>query len=136
MRRRSLLLGAALALLAGSTVPVHAAPLGNVEVHADWVTVPRGDGVATVAVCRAVATGTEPEVVPVATEVDCSIDGAARSAVAPGALAVTVQTSTAPLPVVVCVAGRAAFLDTATNDVFSVVAAAVCVTVGQPSEER
>jgi hypothetical protein len=129
MRHRSRIVGLAVAAGAALPAPAHAAPLGTVSVQAKFVSVPVGDRVTTVAVCTAVAVGTEPEVVAVATEVDCSVDGVERSAALPGSLAVTAQTSTA-LPLSVCVAGRAAFLDTATNNVFNVAATPACVPVG------
>lgn len=135
MRHRPLLTGVAVALAALPAAHAHADPPATVEVSVQTVTVLSGDGTRTVVLCRAVAAGTEPEVVAVATEVECSVDGVSHRAAAPGPLAVTVR-SFAGVPLTVCVAGRAAFVDAATNDVFSVAATPICVPAGRPLEER
>lgn len=125
---------AAIAVLAALAAPGRAAPPATVEVRVDWFAVPRAGGATTVALCRAVALGTEPEVVAVTTEVGCSIDGVSGGAAAPGPVAVASVTSTATFPLTVCVTGRAAFVDVATNDVFSVAATPACVMVPAEGE--
>lgn len=106
-----------------------AAPPGRVEVSFRWTAHNAvGPGYVASAGCQAVATGTEPEVVAVVTEVTCTIGAASRSGALPGAYAVSEVVAATEAPIVYCVTGRAIFLDPTTNDLFLVSAGPSCVT--------
>jgi hypothetical protein len=131
MRHLSRFVVAVAGALAALPAPAHAAP-ATVTVrltpfgYHDVVT-----GYVGFAGCHATALGTEPEVVPVATEVVCSINGVEQTAALPGPHASTVQLANpVTVPVTFCVSGTGVFIDTATHDLFTVTAVPSCVTLG------
>lgn len=113
------LLGPGFAHAAPGTVTVSLRPTGFQRVGASNVAFTG---------CHALSTPDEPEVVAVATEVTCSINGTSQNAAAPGSQASTFVVAAADFPIVFCVSGRGLFMDTATNDLFTVAAGPTCAT--------
>ena len=128
MRRTAALAIAVIGATLTGPGTAHAAPLGTVEVGFSTAYQTVGVGYVASAVCRALARGVEPEVVPVATEVTCTVGPATRSSAVPGAFATTAVATATDAPIVFCVSGKGVFLDTATQDIFTVTAGPSCVT--------
>ena len=126
MRRAATVLAAAAGFVLQVPGVASAAPLGEVDVNVVFVgSQGPGGGPTVVAVCHAVARGTELEVVPVATEVTCTAGSSSRTTPLPGPVAATAVVATAPTTV--CVSGSAVFLDVATDNLFTVTAGPSCV---------
>jgi hypothetical protein len=92
------------------------------KVGAGWV--------ATVA-CRTVAVPTDPQVTALTTSVQCGVNETTRTEAMPGAVAVSEVVAATRPNFEFCVSGTASFLDTVTNDVFTVVAVPKCITFEQ-----
>lgn len=89
------------------------------KVGAGWV--------ASVA-CRTVATPSDPQITILTTTVHCGVNDIVRDQALPGAVAVTEVTGATVPDFRFCVGGTASFLDTVTNDVFTIVAVPKCIT--------
>ena len=129
MRRITGILAISAALAASLPGGAQAAP--TAEVTASFITTfyyKVGAGWVAAVACRAVAVQADPQVTALATTVRCSVNDTVSTEALPGAAAATDVLTAAVAPFTFCVSGAASFLDTVTNDIFSVTAVPKCIT--------
>jgi hypothetical protein len=103
---------------AGPTVSASFISTAFYRVGAGWI---------AEANCRTLATPDDPQVAIVATSVTCSVNEVSDTEAMPGAVAVTQVVTATTAPFLFCVSGSATFVDTVTDEVFTVPAGPTCV---------
>lgn len=120
-------------VIAAATAPLlsGSAHAGAQQVATNFVTTAHhrvGAGYVATATCRTVALSTDPQVVVLTSTVTCTINDDADTAALTGPVAVARIVTAADAPIRYCASGSATFLDTVTNDVFTIDADPTCVT--------